>query len=53
MTTAKNTNKPLSDLDKQVLPLEGEVSPKEARQKGETFANQIKARMKAKGAKLK
>ncbi len=47
------TTKPMLDLEKQMTPLKGEVSPENARFKANVFASQVKARMKSKGAKLK
>jgi len=47
------TKKPILDLEKQLTPQKGEVSPENARFKAIVFASQIKARLKSKGAKFK
>ncbi len=47
------TNKLTLDSDKQTTPQKGEVELATARQTASALAEQVKARMKEKGAKLK
>ena len=42
----EKNSKPLSELDKQVQPLPGEVDPKDARRKAATFAAVERIRLK-------
>lgn len=45
MTKSSKPEPPLSDHEKQKVPLKGEVSPEEAATKAMAFAAQAKARM--------
>ncbi len=51
--TKKPMTRPISGYEKQLTPLKGEVSPENARSRGNIFAARIKERMKNRGAKLK
>jgi hypothetical protein len=42
----------MNEVEKQLTPLKGEVTPEDARVKATAFASQIKTRLKNKGAKL-
>lgn len=46
MTTTKKTDKPLDDLQKQYIPLEGEVSPEKALHEALAIATKEKSKMK-------
>jgi len=52
MTTTKTTEpeRPLTDDEKQRMPLPGEMSPEEAKVKARQIAMQISARMQSKKA---
>jgi len=47
------TSKPVSEREKQLTPLKGEVKLEEARSKAIIFAAQAKEKMKRKGAEFK
>jgi len=51
--TKKPTTRPILGYEKQLISLKGEVSPENARSKGNAFAARIKERMKNKGAKFR
>ncbi len=48
----KKTVKPMSEMEKQLTPLKGEVTLEDARFKANVFASQIKTLLKSMGAKL-
>jgi hypothetical protein len=46
MKTAKKTNRPLTEQEKQSRPMPGETSPAEAHMKARQFAQKVKSQMK-------
>lgn len=49
----KKNNRPVTDIDKQVQPMPGEVAPDEAQRRANVFAAQEKARNDAMKTKRK